>query len=125
MALDLTFQVCPTHARACVRGEGSIGEFYVALHHAAERTSHTNGLLLLDLRELRGLGKMTEQIMAGMEAAREFRPTCRVAVIEPASRVTRNGERAARRLGLDLRVFAVEDEPQAIAWLLEKAKPDR
>lgn len=121
MPLELSFEVSLTHARVRVQGKGSMSEFLAVLGTLAAMAAHTHPLLLLDLCQMHGLEKPTEQLTAGMEAARHLSHARRVAVVEPASRVTFNGEKAARRLGLDLRVFAAEDEPQAIAWLTEEA----
>jgi len=117
MPLELQFDVLPDHARARVSGSGSIDEFLDVLRRISAVSSHVHPQVVLDLRQLHGLEKLTEQMTAGIEAAGLLGRLRRVAVLEPAFRVTHSGEKAARRLGLDLKVFTAEEEAQAVAWL--------
>ena len=117
MPLDMQFDALPDHARARVSGDASIDEFLGILRQIAAVSSHAHSQILLDLRQLRGLEKLTEQMTAGIEAAGLLGHLRRVAVVEPAYRVTHSGEKAARRLGLNLRVFAAEEHAQAVEWL--------
>ena len=77
--------------------------------------------ILVDASALSKAGPVEHALM-GEHVARVM-PDRKVAVVIGESAVSYNSERAARRAGMDLRVFTSEQE--ALAWLERKAGTQR
>ena len=73
--------------------------------------------VLVDLRGVATPFTRPEQFRIGEEAALSLSHMDRIASLVPPERVTRVSEKAARRNGVNVRVF--DDEAQATAWLRE------
>jgi hypothetical protein len=99
-----------------LKGEPSLGQFLSFLQlMGIETAGWPVKRALLDVRGVQSLGTAAEHEAIGEETARQLRHLDRVASLVDPKRITRAGERAAQRAGLDLRVFA--DEREAIEWL--------
>lgn len=103
-----------------VSGPTSLQNF-VALVDAVAAESRRRGdsKVMVDLRAVEGALKFTEQLSVGEIVALKLAHLVKLASVVPAEQITRNSERVALRKGLQLRVFA--DEEEAAAWLAEPA----
>ena len=71
--------------------------------------------VLFDWSGVRGLLPFTDQLRLGWHMAQRLGRLQRIACVLPAAAITRNGERAAQRRGLNVRVFDSAHDAQA--WL--------
>ena len=71
--------------------------------------------MLIDLRMLESVYTRTDLLLVGHEIACSFAHLSQLALLVLPHRVTRISERAARRAGMNMRVF--DNEQMADAWL--------
>ena len=103
----------------CVRGELSFGQL-LSLMHVLGVDSETKGMsaVLLDLRLVDIAFAHRELAVAGREIACSFVHVSKLALLVPGHRVTGVSERAARREGMNMRVFTAEGK--AVGWLADQ-----
>ncbi|GAB3762700.1 hypothetical protein GCM10028796_14890 [Ramlibacter monticola] len=104
------------HARVEVAGHPSFDQLVSLLHLlGVDSGGWEHPVLLLDLREMQTRFTPEQQVCIGREAALSLAHLRRVAAVVQPERITRVAEKAARRNGTNIRVFA--EEAAALAWL--------
>lgn len=105
-----------TCLRFRVSGSPSLEQLVSALHVLGLQ-SESSALLsgLLDLRHLQTVYSRGDLVRVGHEIACSFPHLAKVALLVAPQRVTRISERAARRAGVNMRVF--DSLVQAVEWL--------
>ncbi|MEO5672789.1 MAG: STAS/SEC14 domain-containing protein [Ramlibacter sp.] len=116
----MSFQVSttrlPQFVKLTVSGPNSIKSFVELIDSVAEETAlWGDRRLMVDLRAVEGALTPPEQVFLGELVAQSFPHMERVASVVPSEQITHNSETAARDLGMQLRVFASEEE--ATEWL--------
>jgi hypothetical protein len=107
----------PDHVRFNVAGHASLKNYFDLIDDAARETlAHGDTLGMLDLCEVLGRLRFTEQFFIGEMAGKKLAHMVRLAVLVAGDPGSYNSETVARRKGVDLRVF--DDEGKALAWLL-------
>lgn len=110
------------HMRVKVSGRPTFDELLSLIHLiGVDSESWPRQMVLVDLRSVQTHFTVPEQFRIGIEAAASLSHMEKIASLVPAERVTRVSEKAARRNGTNVRVFA--DEREAIAWLNEGLAP--
>jgi hypothetical protein len=116
MDFDLAIDTMAHYIRVRITGGPSIGQLLSLIHLVGvESETWEQDKVLVDLREVVTPFSHPEQFRIGEEAAASLSHMRRIASVVPPERVTRVSEKAARRNGVNVRVF--DDEQQAIAWL--------
>ena len=97
-------------------GEATMKNF-VELVETVEQESvyWSDRKVLVDLRQVQGQLEPEEQVFLGELVAQSLPHLERMASVVPLEQITRNSEASARRMGLQLSVFASRDG--AVAWL--------
>jgi hypothetical protein len=121
MDFDVAIEYEPRHVRVTVKGVPALGELLSLIHLLGlESESWQQRMVLVDLRGVATAFSRSEQFRIGEEAATSLSHMDCIASLVPPQRLTRVSEKAARRHGTNVRVFA--DEREAIAWLEEEAR---
>lgn len=116
MDFDLAVDPMAHYIRVRITGGPSIGQLLSLIHLlGVESETWDDDKVLVDLRGVVTPFSPPEQFRIGQEAAASLSHMRRIASVVPPERVTRVSEKAARRNGVNVRVF--DDEQQAIAWL--------
>ena len=116
MDFDVAIDVLAHYMRVTVTGEPTFGQLLSMIHLlGVESETWQEDKVLVDLRGVVTPFTRPEQFRIGEEAAASLSHMERIASLVPPERVTRVSEKAARRNGVNVRVF--DDEDQAIAWL--------
>lgn len=104
------------HARVRVAGHPSIDQMLSLIHVlGVDSDDWEHDVLLVDLRDVETHFTPHEQFQLGHQAAASLSHLRKVASVVPPERLTRISEKAARRDGINVRVFS--DEAAAMAWL--------
>lgn len=116
MAFTTQVTRLPAYVRVDVSGPTSIGAFVELISTVGQETVYwSDRRVLVDVRHVEGSLTETEQIFLGELVAQDLTHIERMASIVPTEQLTHNSERAAQKLGSQLRVF--DDEDEAIAWI--------
>jgi hypothetical protein len=116
MDFDLAIDAMAHYIRVRITGGPTIGQLLSLIHLlGVESETWEDDKVLVDLRGVVTPFSHPEQFRIGVEAAASLSHMRRIASVVPRERVTRVSEKAARRNGVNVRVF--DDEQQAIAWL--------
>jgi hypothetical protein len=116
MTFDVFIKRTPDFVRVAVKGEPTPDQFVSMLHLVGIESEAWEGLpVLFDLRGVRTHFLPAEHQQIGKEVAASMPHVPRVASLVRPHRMTRTGEKVARRDGLDVRMFDVAEA--AIAWL--------
>ena len=116
MAFTTQVTRLPGYVRVHVMGPASIRDFVDLISTIGQETVYwSDRRVVVDLRQVEGELTPTEQIFLGELVAQDLAHIERMASIVPPARLTRNSERAAQKLGSQLRVF--DDENEALAWI--------
>jgi hypothetical protein len=106
----------PGYVQVDVAGPASIKDFVEVINTVAADTVYwSDRRLLVDLRAIEGRLNTEEQVFLGELVAHNLSHLDRMASVVPTEQITHNSERAAQKLGTQLRVF--DNEAEAIAWL--------
>jgi hypothetical protein len=106
----------PVYAVAAVSSLAFIEERVAVLEELARRTRGTGAKrLLINLLDVVGTFGRDEQQTIGLLAHRHLAHLERVASLVPEDKITRVSEAAARKQGMELRVFT--SLPAALEWL--------
>jgi hypothetical protein len=106
----------PGYVLVHVAGPSSIKDFVDLITAVAEDTVlWSDRKVVVDLRDVDGRPTTEEQIFIGELVAQNLSHLDRMASIVPSEQITRNSERAAQKLGTQLRVFDKEED--AVAWI--------
>lgn len=117
MDFDVAIDSASHYIRVTITGEPAIGQMLSLIHLlGVESETWPEDRVLVDLRQVATPFSEPEQFRIGLEAAASMSHLDRIASLVPPERVTRVSERAARRNGVNVRVF--DDERAALAWLL-------
>lgn len=118
MTLTVAIARNSNYLRVDVAGPASFAGFAALLAQiAAEVERFGDHRILFDLRQVQGRLSTNEQQLVGELAATRFPLLYKLASIVPQGEITRNSERSAVGLGLQLKVF--HSEATAIDWLLQ------
>jgi hypothetical protein len=116
MDFDLAIDTMAHYIRVRITGGPTIGQLLSLIHLlGVESETWDDDKVLVDLRGVVTPFSLPEQFRIGEEAAASLSHMRRIASVVPPERITRVSEKAARRNGVNVRVF--DDEPHAIAWL--------
>ena len=116
MEFDLAIDRETQYVRVTISGEPEFAELLSMIHLlGVESETWERPRVLVDLRGVRTPFDHGQQFRIGEEAAASLHHMDRIASLVPPERVTRVSEKAARRMGTNVRVF--DDEGQAIRWL--------
>ena len=120
-SFDVHIKRMPAYVRVELKGQPTLDQFVSMLHLLGIESDGWDGLpVLFDLRGVRTHFRPEEHGMIGKEVAASMIHVPRVASLVRPHRMTRAGEKVARRDGLDVRMFDVAEA--AIEWLT--APPD-
>jgi hypothetical protein len=118
MSFDLAIRRESRFIRVAVTGLPSIGQLLSLIHLlGVESETWEQDKVLVDLRAVQTEFTREDQFRIGEEAAASLSHMDRIASVVLSEKITRVSEKAARRNGVNVCVFA--DEESAIAWLLE------
>lgn len=118
MEFDLTIDRETQYVRVTISGEPEFGELLSMIHLlGVESETWDRPRVLVDLRGVHTPFDHGQQFRIGEEAAASLHHMERIASLVPPERITRVSEKAARRMGTNVRVFA--EEAQAIGWLTQ------
>ena len=118
MNFDVAIEDRGHFMRVRVTGEPSLDELLSMIHLlGVESETWQEHKVLVDLRRVATPFTRAEQFRIGEEASLSLSHMDRIASLVLPERVTRVSEKAARRNGVNVRVF--DDEGQAVAWLRE------
>ena len=122
MAFSISITRFPQFLQVAATGEADL-KSYVDTLQTAEQESRfwSDTRVLLDLQGVVGRPTTDEQVFLGELVAQSFSHLVQFASVVPPEQITRNSERAARSLGMKLRVFVSRDE--AVAWLSGASDP--
>ena len=99
-----------------IGGSPTIEQLISTLHvFGIENGAQAHESMLIDLRKLDSVYTRTDLLLVGHEIACSFAHLSQLALLVLPHRVTRISERAARRAGMNMRVF--DNEQMADAWL--------
>ena len=116
MNFDVVIERGPSYVQVTISGQPELGELLSMIHLlGVESETWPEDKVLVDLRQVVTPFTEPEQFRIGLEAAASMSHLDRIASLVPPERVTRVSEKAARRNGVNVRVFG--DEHAAIAWL--------
>lgn len=120
MDFDLAIDPMAHYIRVRITGRPSHGQLLSLIHLVGvESETWEDDKVLVDLRGVVTPFSFPEQFRIGQEAAASLSHMRRIASVVPPERLTRVSEKAARRNGVNVRVF--DDEDHAIAWLAAPA----
>ncbi len=113
----------PAFVRVELKGQPSLDQFVSMLHLLGIESDTWEGRpVLFDLRGVRTHFTPAEHAQIGKEVAASMVHVPRVASLVRPHRMTRTGEKVARRDGLDVRMF---DLPEAVIdWLMSPPGSD-
>lgn len=120
MPFSITMERSAHFVRFRVSGPASIQNYFDLIEEAALETQQqgdTRGLV--DLRNVTGRLKFTDQFFIGELVGRKLKHLHRLASLVSSDPTSYNSETVANRSGVNLRSF--DDEAKALAWLLEPA----
>ena len=124
MDYDVAIRKQARYMRVTVSGRPTLDELLSLIHLlGVDSEGWPKHRVLVDLRGVRTPFDHAQQFRIGEEAAASLHHMERIASLVPPERVTRVSEKAARRSGTNVRVFA--EERAAVAWLLEGQPPVR
>jgi hypothetical protein len=116
MNFDLFLGTEVDHGRVKVAGHPTFDQILSMIHLlGVDSSGWPHEVLLVDLREVETEFSREQQFRIGEEAALSLAHLRKVASLVAPQRITRIGEKAARRNGTNVRVFG--DEQEALAWL--------
>jgi hypothetical protein len=116
MDFDVVIDSAAHYIRVTVTGAPAIGQLLSLIHLlGVESETWPEDKVLVDLRGVVTPFTQPEQFRIGVEAAASMSHLDRIASLVPPERITRVSEKAARRNGVNVRVFG--DERAALAWL--------
>ena len=122
MSFDLKIAPMAHFIRVTIIGAPTLGQLLSLIHLlGVESETWSQDKVLVDLRHVVTPFDRPEQFRIGEEAAASLSHMNRIASLVPPERVTRVSEKAARRNGVNVRVF--DDEQQALAWLESAREP--
>lgn len=122
MEFDLAIDKETQYVRVTVSGAPAFAQLVSMIHLlGVESESWEEHAVLVDLRAVRTPFTLLEQFRIGEEAACSLHHMDRIASLVPPERLTRVSEKAARRNGVNVRVF--DDEQLAVAWLEGQSQP--
>jgi hypothetical protein len=122
MDYDVAIASQARYMRVTVSGRPTFEELVSLIHLIGlDSEGWTLRTALVDLRRVETRFSEAEQFRIGIEAAASLSHMEKIASLVPAERVTRLSERAARRNGTNVRVFAAEEG--AVDWLQEGQAP--
>lgn len=122
--MPLTFKVhrLPEFTSLKVVGDATLGDFLHLIDEMAEESRRRGDKrMLVDLLDVGGELKFTEQFQMGERAALRLQHLEKMASVVPAAKLTRTSEKVAQTQGLQLRVFSSMNE--AIRWLSRAQEP--
>lgn len=106
----------PGYVEVHVAGPTSIRDFVELISTVGQETVYwSDRRVLVDLRQVEGALTPTEQVFLGELVAQDLSHIERMASVVPPAEITHNSERAAQKLGSQLRVF--DDGAEALAWI--------
>lgn len=124
MDYDVAIVPKARYMRVKVSGRPTFDELLSLIHLiGVDSETWTRQVALVDLRGVQTHFTVPEQFRIGIEAAASLSHMEKIASLVPPERVTRVSEKAARRNGTNVRVFA--DEREAVDWLHEGQPPAR
>jgi hypothetical protein len=104
------------YVAAAVHGDLPIELFLSTMHVLGVESDGAPGdAMLVDLRQLATTYAATDLVRVGQEIATSFAHIERLALLVLPRQVTRISERAARKSGMNMRVF--DSEPGAVVWV--------
>ena len=116
MDFDVVIDSAAHYIRVTITGGPALGQMLSLIHLlGVESETWPEDKVLVDLRRVVTPFTEPEQFRIGLEAAASMSHLDRIASLVPPERVTRVSEKAARRNGVNVRVFG--EERAAIAWL--------
>jgi len=119
MDFDVAIDSTAHYIRVQVTGAPALGQLLSLIHLlGVDSETWQEDKVLVDLRGVVTPFSRPEQFRIGEEAAASMSHLDRIASLVPPERLTRVSEKAARRNGVNVRVF--DDEREAIAWLEER-----
>ncbi len=99
-----------------IGGSPAIEQLVSALHvFGMENGAQAHESMLIDLRKLESVYTRADLLLVGHEIACSFAHLSQLALLVLPHRVTRISERAARRAGMNMRVF--DSAQLAVSWL--------
>jgi hypothetical protein len=105
--------------RYTVAGATSLERFVELIDTmAVEADRYEDRCVLVDVRRVMGRLSTSEQIQVGEMVASQLAGVYKMASLVPPGEISGNSERAAAKLGMQLRVFSVE--ASALLWLLDR-----
>lgn len=122
MSFDLKIAPMAHFIRLTITGAPTLGQMLSLIHLlGVESETWPQDKVLVDLRHVVTPFERPEQFRIGEEAAASLSHMHQIASLVPTDRLTRVSEKAARRNGVNVRVF--DDEREAIAWLESPREP--
>lgn len=119
MSLDVTVTRSAAYVRYTVKGSVSLAEMVKLIKTMSTEVERFEDLcVLVDLRGVAGRLPTSEQILVGELVATQLAGVYKVASLVPRGEISGNSERAATKLGMQLRVFSAE--ASALLWLLDR-----
>lgn len=116
----MEFQATPwygdRYTKVTVTGHAGLGQLLSLLEVlGVDARSSPHRLLMLDLRQSQTRLCFTERLRLGQEGAQSLAHLRGFALVVPPDRITGVSEKAAQRMGTNMRVFGSEEE--AMEWL--------
>lgn len=116
MEFDVDVRDRGSHMRVTITGEPMLEQLLSLVHvFGLESAAWPHAVALVDLRAAAVQFAHDEQVRIGEEAALSLSHLDQLALLVAPQPLTRVAENAARRSGVNVRVF--DDEQQALAWL--------
>ncbi|MGE0331248.1 MAG: hypothetical protein AB7P37_11200 [Ramlibacter sp.] len=113
---EISTRRCVARTTVCVSGNPTLEQLVSALHvFGIESGAAVRETMLIDLRRLEAVYARADLLRIGHEIACSFAHLDQLALLVQPHRVTRISERAARRAGMNMRVF--DSEQLAVSWL--------
>ena len=117
MSFEVAINVSPDYIRIASTGEFSVPALFEFIDRVkSEAIDAGRDRVLVDSRGVEGDLSEADRFLAGQRSAEVFGTKFKVAVMMPASKITKMAELAAANRGAKLLVTHSEDE--AMAWLL-------
>ena len=121
MPFTVTVQRLAHYVRFHVSGPASLKNYFDLIDGAASETSaHGDKKAMVDLREVVGRLKFTEQFFIGEVVGQKLAHLNKLASLVPSDPTTYASEKVASRAGVNFRTF--DSDELATAWLLDGAR---
>ena len=118
MPFTVNFERSPQYLRVWVAGPASLKNYFDLIDDAGRETAeHGDRQALVDLRNVIGRLKFTDQYVIGEVVGKKLQHLRKLASLVASDPTSYNSETVANRNGVNLRSF--DDEAEAVAWLLE------